>query len=276
MNRGAPVEVIEVGDLVTYPSTFGETQLHIKAINPDGTFTLSQVGLRYQENVVAENVPYESVQRVNPDNRSGVQTKNGLTIMVDKLRLDVTNIILIFSKLHQDSNALRKNFTTKSHKGHYDDKTKSLKGNNWFSDQANQFFDKITEFYRAKKVLRNRDAADTISEVKKILDKFVSECLQLIIPREVDKYYDNESERKKQAEMEEERIRRVERDTPRHPRRERSRSRSRSPSNTEIVSNRSTRGHGSPERRRGGKSMKPKQRRNGKTQKKRQRKNQKK
>jgi hypothetical protein len=206
------------------------------------------------------------VLRVNPDNRTGLQTKNGLKDMVERLRLNVTNITLIFSELHQDQDTLRKNFTMKSQTTIIGDKTKSSNGNEWLSKQANQIFDKITDFYSAKRVLRNRDAADTISEVKDILDEFVG-VIQSIIPREVDKYYDTE----RRAEMQEER-RRVERDTPRDPRRERSRS----PINTKIVSNRSTRGHGSPERRRGGKSMKPKQHRNSKTQKKRQCKNQKK
>ena len=260
IKSGAPIEVIELQDPVLYKDTDGSIKnVYVTEINPDGTFTLSQGGFKYQETVVAKNVPYESVQRVNPDNRSGVQTKPGLTNMVEKLRLDVTNIISIFSELHQDSKALRENFTMKSHKGHYGDYTKSAKGNNWLSNQAKQIFDKITDFYSAKQNLRNRDAREIITEVKKILDKFVG-VLQLIIPREIHTYYDMEKKRERQAEIEE-RGRRVEGDTPRDHRRERSRS--------------PTRGHGSPPRRRGGKSMKPKQHRNRQTQKK-QRKNQKK
>ncbi len=279
IKSGALIEVIDVGDLVKYQ----DKQLHIASINPDGTFNLSEntsfidrtnQRLVNRDEIFVKNVHYNDVIRVNPDNRSGVVSKPGLKIMVDDLILSVKNISDILLEL-KNPKALGENFTIKTRTGYYGNKTNSSKGKDWLSDQAKQFFGKITEFYDVIRNLRNRDAADTIHEVKKILDKFVSECLQLIIPTEIKEYNDSEMERERkrdrerraavaEKDMEEERGRRVKGDTPRNFRKERSRSIS------------PVRGRGSPIRLRGGKSMKPKQHRNSKTQKKRQRKNQKK
>lgn len=276
IKNGAPVAVIGLRQAVTYAGQ----RYYTESITEDGTYNLSNGEVPSKLVILYENIPYEKL--ILPDSHfvRGSLSINDLQFYLDKLKLDVTNIQSIFLKLHSDQNALSSNFTMKSRTGYFGYKTKPSKGEVWLRDQAKQIFDKIKDFYSAKQNLRNRDAADTISDVDTILDKFVG-VLQLIIPREIHTYYDMEKERERQAEIEERR-RRVEGDTPRDHRRERSRS-------PVIDHNRSIRGHESPPRRSvrperghgspvkpGGKSMKPKQHRNSKTQKKRQHKNQKK
>ena len=274
MDLGAHIDDTDNGNLVTYAGQ----RYYIASINPDYTLNLSkkkpviqQGHYVYEDTIVYTNVPYESVQRVNPDNRSGVVSIPGLKAMVEKLELDVTDIQ---SELHSDQNALSLKYTIRPNTNSLGDKTRRDKGEDWLRDQAIPIFNKIKKFYSKKRNLGNRDARKIITKVETILDELLK-VLEPIIP-EVAEYI---RERKRERESERERERRAEAHAP----------------NSNVVSS-SVIGNKRKNRldekedemltkrlltesnqsKSGGKSMKPKQHRNSKTQKKRQRKNQKK
>lgn len=258
IENGAHVASIGLQQAVLYK----DKKYYTAKINSDGTYNLTEGGQENMGNIVKSNIPYKDLDLHDSHFIPGSQSIDNLNFYLKRLIFSAKNASNILSKLHKNPNVLYENYNMRK-----DNRLTPQIVKEWLSDQANQIFDKIKKIYSAERNLRNRDAAVTISEVKKILDEFVSRVLQLIIPIEVYEYREMErqkavvrEERKRLAavvekDKEAEKIRRVKGDTPRDPRRERSRS---------------------PPIRRGGKSMKPKQHRNSKTQKKRQRKNQKK
>lgn len=270
IKNGARVAVIGLRQAVEYK--WDGQKYYTESINKDGTYNLTKGGQENMKNIVKINIPYEDLILHDSHFVRGSLSINALQIYLEKLKLDVKNIQSIFLKLHLEKSKLRTNFTVKSQTTIIGDKTRFFKGNDWLKDQAIQIFDKIKELNRAKQelgYLRNRDTADTISDVEKILDELV-EVLYLIIPiPEVVKYI-----------MERERERKSEKQAVAH-----------APNSNivypSVIGNKRKNPLDAKEDERfntrykpaipaGGKSMKPKQHQNSKTQKKRQRKNQKK
>jgi hypothetical protein len=262
IENGAHVASIGLQQAVTYKNK----RYYTASINQDGTYNLIEGGPENIRIIAQSNIPYKDL--ILPDSHfiPGSQSIDDLNFYLKRLKLSAQNASNILLKLHNNPDVLYEHYKMQKRNRLTQQIVKE-----WLSDQANQIFDKIKKIYSAERNLRNIDADNTISQVKKILDNFVSSVLQLIIPREVDEYRkmerqeavvreERKMERKRlaavvQEEMKEEEKRRDKSNISRPPNRERSRS---------------------PPIRRGGKSMKPKQHRNSKTQKKRQRKNQKK